>query len=274
MIYQQESATVQSILPEIIPIEELSIDSKASTVPEQQWHRKIMIDPKAKPLLTTIKPDRTVGWSRRMFEYPRALKYLDARACPVASNPGLAWPLFTAEVKGDNGDLKVARLQNLHNGATMLSNLLHIRKFYREEEEEEFFNKVHAMSSELTVESIAVRGESGDVKYYGMQLCTWTPHDGSQYKEARRCVCNALDWVKAQAFEWICSAMKTLEGAVSPSGPTPPPTQSDQPKTRRPTSFTSESRSSGTHSKKPSSTKMWELLNASSEEAGAGKETG
>ena len=137
-----------------------------------------MIDPNAKPLLTTIKPDRTVGWSRRMFEYPRALKYLDARACPVASNPGLAWPLFTAEVKGNKGDLKVARLQNLHNGAIMLSNLLHIRKFYREEEE--FFNKVHAMSLELTAESIqlscywAVRGESGDVKYYSMQLRTWT----------------------------------------------------------------------------------------------------
>ena len=56
-----ESATVQSILPKIIPIEELSIDSKASTVPEQQSHRKIMIDPNAKPLLTTIKPDRTVS---------------------------------------------------------------------------------------------------------------------------------------------------------------------------------------------------------------------
>ena len=143
--------------------------------------------------------------------------------------------------------------------------------------EEEFFNKVHAMSLELTAESIqlscywAVRGESGDVKYYGMQLRTWTPKDGSQYKEARRFVRNALDWVKAQAFEWICSAMKTLEGAVILSGPTPPPTQSDQPRTKRPTSFTSESRSSGTPSKKPSSTKMRELLNSSNEEAEAGK---
>ncbi|KAL2057954.1 hypothetical protein ABVK25_001571 [Lepraria finkii] len=111
-----EYAIVQSILPKIIPIEELSIDSEASTVPEQQWHRKIMIDPNAKPLLKNIKPDRTVGWSKCMFECPRALKYLDSRACPVASNPGLAWPLFTAEFKGDKGDLKVARLQNLHNG--------------------------------------------------------------------------------------------------------------------------------------------------------------
>lgn len=65
--------------------------------------------------------------------------------------------------------------------------------------------------------------------------------------------------------------MKTLEGAVSPSGPIPPPTQSDQPKTKRPTSFTSESRSSGTPGKYPSSTKMRKLLNASNEEAGAGK---
>ena len=63
---------------------------------------------------------------------------------------------------------------------------------------------------------------------------------------------------------------ENLEGAVSPSGSIPPPTQSDQPKTKRPTSFTSESRSSGTPSKKPGSTKMRELLNASNEGAGAG----
>ena len=36
MTHQQDSATVQSILPKIIPVEELGIDSKASTVPEQQ----------------------------------------------------------------------------------------------------------------------------------------------------------------------------------------------------------------------------------------------
>lgn len=96
-----ESAIVQNILPEIIPIKALEIDKKTSTAPDQLWHRKIMIDPNVKPFLTTIKPNRTIGWSRRVFGYPNAVKHLDARMCPVAGNSGLAWAFFTVEVKGE-----------------------------------------------------------------------------------------------------------------------------------------------------------------------------
>lgn len=116
----------------------------------------------------------------------------------------------------------------------MLSNFLSLRQFYKDEKENEFFNKVHVMSLELTAESIqlscywATRSEGSDIKYYGMKLRTWTPYESDSYKEARRCTCNALDWVQAQAFDWISSAMKTLDGAVSVTAPTPPSSQSDQ----------------------------------------------
>ena len=262
-----ESATVQSILPKLVPIEELVLDTKTSTAPDQRWHCKIMIKPDGKPALTAPKPDMTIGWFRRVFNrYPQAMRYLAARACPVASNPEVAIPLFTIEVKGDRGNLKAARLQNLHNGATMLSNLWHIRQFCRTEDEGDFFNKVHAMSLELTAEIVqlscywANRDENGMISYYGMALHTWTPYVGSQYKEARRCTRNALEWVRAQAFGWICSTMADLEADFCLTGPTPPRTSSDKSSAKRSGSMTSGSTSANSRSKKLKSTKMQEVL--------------
>lgn len=226
-----ESATVQSILPKILPIEDLEVDKKSSTVPEQKWQRSIMIEPDSKPSLTTVKPDRTIGWSRRMFEYQYAMKYLGPRACPIAANQSLVWPLFTVEVKGDKGNLKVARLQNLHNAATMLSNLLYLKRFFPKEKQDGFFNKVHVMSLELTAESIqlscywATRGKGDNVNYYGMKLRTWTPYETSSYREAHRCVLNALEYVKVRGYDWICSDMEQLEATLKPTS-TPLRTQS------------------------------------------------
>ena len=215
-----ESETVQSILPEIVPVRELKIDNDISTAPEQFWDRKAMIGPTDKPMLTAPKPDRAIGWARHVFsEFPQARTYLGYAMCP-ARKSGLTLPLFTIEVKGDKGSLKVARLQNLHNGATMLYNLLRIREACLGKETEDFFNKVHAMSLELTADVVqlscywAARDGDGTINYYGRVTHVWTPYDGSHYKQAHRYIRNALEWVRGQALEWVCSALSALETRI------------------------------------------------------------
>ena len=118
-----EPAITLQILPTIVPVGALHVDEATYMVPHQQWSRKIMVEPKMKPVLTAVKPDLTIGWSRAVFSQRKAMRYLGAHACPVVGHSNLAIPLFTVEAKGDGGILRVARSQNLHNGATMLSNL-------------------------------------------------------------------------------------------------------------------------------------------------------
>lgn len=234
-----EQAIIQKILPKVIPLEELDASDDYYTAPGQLWDREIMVAPHAKPTLTAPRPGMTIGWSSDIFEHQLALDHLGASACPVAKEPGLAFPLFTVEVKGSGGDFRITRLQNLHNGATMLSNLWHIRQFYDEETHEAFFNKVHALSLQLTQESIqlscywATRKEDGQLKFYGTEVDIWPISKPEQYKKAYRYTCNALEWVRDQAFEWISPALATLEGSLDASVPTPPPTQSNQDKANR-----------------------------------------
>lgn len=86
----------------------------------------------------------------------------------------MAWPIFTIEAKGDRGSLRVARLQNLHIGAVMLSNMFELKR--KCGNEEAFFNKVHVIGIELTAESVqlscywACRNDLGVVEYFGKML--------------------------------------------------------------------------------------------------------
>ena len=142
----------------IAPIREVGLDGTISTTSDQEWHRMVMIQPHQPhepQLLTAPKPARTVGWSMKVFrKYPKAMRCLATTVCPVSGNSELAVPLFTIEVKGDKGSTKVASLQSLHYGATMLANLLKVWNACLGENTDELFNKVHAMSLELTAETI------------------------------------------------------------------------------------------------------------------------
>ena len=58
------------------------------------------------------------------------------------------------ELKGETGSLRVASLQNLHNEAVMLSNLLQLKKEIGKEEE--FHNMIHILSVQFTTETITL----------------------------------------------------------------------------------------------------------------------
>ncbi len=53
--------------------------------------------------LTVPKPDQTIGWSAKIFPYPRALASLGPYAYPLVQTSKLLFPAFTVEGKGDLG---------------------------------------------------------------------------------------------------------------------------------------------------------------------------
>lgn len=221
-----EAATIQSILPKVVPLEELMNDEKLSTSLEQYWSRSCLIGPEMKPRLAVPKPDRTIGWAADMFrQYKNARYVLKTQMQPVGNNANLVWPIFTVEVKGDKGDMKTAKLQNLHNGATMLSNLWTLRQ--ASGKLDEFYNKTHVMSLELTAESVQLscywavsHTETHGIRWYGMNIDTWSVYNTKNYIEAGRCTHNALEYVRKSALPWIESDLAVIEEGLAPKMPT------------------------------------------------------
>lgn len=217
-----EPDLVSQILPKCVPLEGLQLSDQVELATDQLWRRCLALDPDLQPSLTTPKPDLTIGWKSALFPFMRATKNLRASQCPVVSTNKLSWPLFTAEVKGDGGSLRIAKLQNLHNAAIMLSNLRELMKAAAKESD--FFNKTHVLSLQLTPESIqlsyywATRSENGQVSYYGNVLETWSPNNqrGGQYDEARRCIHNAIELVQTKAYDTIHSCMADVEKVYPP----------------------------------------------------------
>ena len=219
-----EASTIDSLLPMLLPIvEDMKISKEDTNVSEQQWARTILL-PSSKflpgPNLTAPKPDRTFGFKAAVFPHDIALAAMGTYAAPATNaQEELIWPYFTVEGKGQGGKLRIARLQSLHNSAIMLNNLLQLRKAVGKEDV--FYNKSHVMSLELTVESIhlscywAIK-EASTVKFYGQCVGCWTPNDptGAGYREARRCVGNALVWTRDRLREWVAEDMRVLEGRL------------------------------------------------------------
>lgn len=274
-----ESAMIQDVLPDIVPLTELWRAKDISTTPEQKWHRMVMIRPDEPELLRAPKPNWTIGWSYSVFSnYREAMRRLGMIVCPVSENTQLAIPLFTIEVEGPEGRLEVARLQNLHNGATMLANLLDIWKLGLGENTDGFFNKVHAMSLELTKETVQLscywaRKENGGIKFYGRSINAWHFYDGHQYKKAHRYTRNALEWVREQALEWVSLALLALEHKLKtelliPKTPRTPPSQASTNRTR---SLTSVSSLASTPVKKKVATRTRKALSRGKEEEGEGE---
>lgn len=212
-----EPDMVSQILPKVVPLEQLQMNDQKEVAVDQYWRRCLALDPDLYPSLCTPKPDLTIGWNSEVFPFVRASKSLRAFQCPVASTNNISWPLFTAEVKGEGGSLRVAKLQNLHNAAIMLSNLRELTRAAMKEAE--FFDKIHVISLQLTMETIqlsyywATRSEDGQVSYYGNVLATWTPnsHCDEEFIEACCGIHSAIELVTNRAYPFVYSNMADIE---------------------------------------------------------------
>ncbi len=214
-----ESESVKNYLPQLVPFMSMQLDKDTAYVGDQLWRCDIALQPDLKPSLTTPKPDVTIGWEPEFFRsrFPRAYKSLQATISPIAGYRSVAWPIFTIEAQGNGGSMRVARLQNLHNGAFMLSNLFELKR--KCGDEEAFFDKVHVIGVELTAESVqlscywARRNDAGDIEYLGKRVQCWSLSDrtGDSLRQARRGIRNAFGWIMPRTLEWIVSDMAVHE---------------------------------------------------------------
>ena len=154
---RNEAAVVQSILPELLPLDELYTSDDIETIPNQQWDKRVTLPVPALPMhvadddgspsrkrkapastrtsttsttttrLAVPKPDQAVGLSSESLTCYNARTHLGHVCTPVAADSDLLFPFFTAECKGDQGRLKVSRMQNAHNAAVMLHNMHRLR---------------------------------------------------------------------------------------------------------------------------------------------------
>lgn len=260
---KNEAAIVDKVLPKLISFAAIEADTDCEVASNEAWHRN-SLSHDLEPNLTTPKPDHTIGWNSHVFKYEfeKACKFLSAWIYPISGNIHLAWPLFTIEQKGSKGSMNVAKRQNLHNAAVMLSNLLALKEKAQnttaDKIDESFFDKIHVMGMELTDQTVSLscywvaRSDTGIIRYIGTRLQIWALCDrtGDSYKLARRCIRNAMDHVKTQALGWIRADMETIEAFFTPipySKITPPPslfTNNRVRKSQKPKSSTKKSRSS------------------------------
>ena len=60
------------------------------------------------------------------------------------------------------------------------------------------------------------QSKTGQIRYLGQSLETWSllESSGRSYREARRCIHNAIDWVRSEAQEWIRSDLQAIEDVL------------------------------------------------------------
>jgi hypothetical protein len=208
-------------LPKILQIEDIWDTDRFITVPNQVWNRQLCLPGLEGVSLSTPKPDQTVGLQQNRFPYLRTLARLPPYATPLADTPLLHFPTFTVEAKGDKGNSKVSRLQNLHNAAIMGHCLLMVHE--KLGSEPKFFNKVFTTTLSLTTESMelsyywAVRA-NGQVGYYGRIYDSWPLNNKNValFREGYRNIRNALEWCGKMTEERLMLGLEPLNKTSTP----------------------------------------------------------
>ena len=227
---------MQSILPKIVPIERIWDSGSLATVPNHLWNKQLCLPGFDGVALSTPKPDQTFGLQSTYFPYPHALASLRPYASPVSETPLLCFPAFTVEAKGDKGNLKVSRLQNLHNAAVMGYSLLMVHK--KLGCESTFFKKIYATTLSLTNESMelsycwAVQG-AREVWYYSRVYDSWplNNRDVGLFQRGCRCIRNALEWSITTTGQRLEPRLREANQMLTPI-PTPP-SSSKSPRKRK-----------------------------------------
>ena len=210
-----EGGAMQCLLPKVLPIIERFWDSDNDALPvNQQWDRQMLLHPELRPSISPPKPDQAFGFTPDAFPFPQAALFMKSAMYPARD---LAWPYFTVEAKGRQGHLDIARLQNAHNGAVMLNNMLQLKRTLNKEHE--IFGRIRAITMELTTESVslcgqvAIKNASGTPEFHSLCLSCSSAVDptGTAFKESYRHAMNAVELMREQTFEWITADMALLE---------------------------------------------------------------
>ncbi|MCJ1390939.1 hypothetical protein MMC18_003800 [Xylographa bjoerkii] len=213
-----EGGSIQALLPVLLPLINLYWESEDDRIPiHQQWERETMLMPSLEPPIAPPKPHQSFGFCEDVFPFPNAVLELQTA---MISATELAWPYFTAEAKGQVGPLKVARLQNAHNGAVMFNNMLKLKRIVGKEEE--FLGKIQVMTLDLTTETMAlcchwaIRNDAGNLEYHSRCLSSEGSGNptGGPFKIAYRKAMNTVEMMKERTKKWLIADLTLLEAKL------------------------------------------------------------
>ena len=85
--------------------------------------------PDLHPLLKPPKPNQAFGFTPQTFPFPYASMHVKSATCPARE---FTLPHLSVELKGRQGQLNVAKLQNSLNGAVMMKNVPELKANARE----------------------------------------------------------------------------------------------------------------------------------------------
>ena len=208
-----EGGALQALLPILLPIIDKFWDCPDdSPFVNQQWDRLLLLRKDLEPRIAPPQPDQVFGFSEGVFDFPQARLHKGYHMCPA---PELIWPYFTIEAKGWRGVLRVAELQNAHNGAIMVNNMFQLKVALGKEQE--FYDRIQAVTMDLTTESIAFSGHfltksSTGLKYYSQRLA---PVESTQntdgFKKSYARGMNLVEHMRQATEAWIRKDMEELE---------------------------------------------------------------
>jgi len=118
-----ENSVSSSVFPRIFPVTRVDTCQTLKEQWNRQWAHWIPPYQNHDPKLAPPQPDYAIGYHTKLFPCG-AIRRLQGLASP--SKNKLSFPIFFAELKGSSGAMNVAKLQNLHNGASAVYNLLRL----------------------------------------------------------------------------------------------------------------------------------------------------
>ncbi|KAF2670144.1 hypothetical protein BT63DRAFT_230794 [Microthyrium microscopicum] len=223
-----EAAVVQAVMPKLVPIDQLLDREDVITVPNQQWDKECALPrpASAQYRIPLPKPDQTIGLAASNFHaYENALAHLSHSARPARSLSNLTFPLLTVEAKGDTGH-NVCRLQNLHNAAVMLHQLL--RLWQDTDAEDEFFGQAMVCTISITTQTCAIchywmEREDGNISVRGRLYKSWSlslnesMHLGSIVRDVRNTIEHTITRGKRLIHQRLSALELRLSSLSTPS---------------------------------------------------------
>ena len=212
---------MQSMLPKIIDLDRLWDHDKLLTIPNQQWDKRVIQQDPVMARLATPKPDQTISFTASSFDCDDALISLGAYVCPVLLVLQIAFPCFTIKAKGDAGNLKTLRLQNLFNAHVMLNNILKLRQSVGTEES--FLGQARIFLLGVITELIKLyyyqvsQDVNGQINFKGQAFNSWNLNSKSDYdyNEAYKYTKNTLDLVASKTQESIQTDLQRLKDKIA-----------------------------------------------------------
>ena len=213
-----ENSVSSSVFPRIFPVSRVDTCRTLKEHWNRQWTHWIPPYPNHNPKVAPPQPDYTIGYHTRLF--PReAIRRLQGLASP--SKNKLSFPVFFAELKGASGAMNVAKLQNLHNGASAVYNLL--RLYEAIGLKDDFYDKAWVLALDTNGEMWRLRchwvsrvGYECDT-YYSKVLRCWAVEDprDSVISEARASMRNIVDWMRDGLFKDLSAIVDTYENTFN-----------------------------------------------------------